>query len=70
MIRKLLIKGADATIKDSKGRNVIEYMKKHVQDKVWLDKAKDLLERSIDANKSPMTRIKESLMIQHPLGAV
>ena len=36
IIRRMLLKGADATIKDNKGRDVIEYMKDKVTDQYFV----------------------------------
>ena len=68
MIYHLLIKGADATIQDNQGRDAINYIRTISDNQSWAGKIIDILERSIEGNKTLLTKVKESLMIQNPIG--
>lgn len=67
LVKRLLIKGADTSIKNKKGRTALELAYKRHQKNYKLIGLVRCMERSMDVNQSCFTNLKQKLMIQQPL---
>ena len=69
MIKRLMVKGADLTIKDNKGRSAMDLCLSKIK-KLQSDEMKEslrVLERANHAHKTCTQKLKEALMISQPL---